>query len=218
MSGGEKDLLQRILPDAERLAADGYFREGVLLLRWAARIATRERLPLVLLSYHRILGDERARGARAQARVELDNQPAPLPQFPEVVPAVERNAFVPVPEGARSARKAVVVDLPPHRRRAGHTGGWVALIGACGALALMLQPDGLPGVRWGAPHATAGHSHAESHEASGLLLTWAQESLVSGDSIRARAHLRRVLEDPRTSVAEYAVAARFLIGLDAAAP
>jgi hypothetical protein len=209
---GETGLLLRVLSDAEWRAADGCFREAVVLLRWAARIVTRERLPLVLLAYHRILDIERA--SAAQERVELRSQTIPLPQFPQVAPAVERNAFVPAQEGAQGARTGSVANIPAQARRTAHRVRWTALVSVCGALAVMLQVDGLSSVRWGTP--TRGPSEAEPREAPGLLLTSARENLVSGDSIGARAHLRRVLEDPRTSGAEYAEAARMLIELSPA--
>lgn len=216
MSGaGETGLLLRVLADAERLAARGGFREGVVLLRWAARIATRERLPLVLLSYHRILGIQAMRCA--QGRGEPRSQAVPLPQFPEVAPAVEQNAFVPVHEVARARRRdSTIVNRPPLARRARHRDRWIALMGLCGALALIARQDGLHDLRPGIAGATGGHSDVVPSEAPGHLLLSARESIVSGDSMRARAHLRRVLADPRTSVAEYAEAAGLLIDLSPA--
>lgn len=214
MSGvGETGLLLRVLSDAERRAADGCFREAVVLLRWAAWMATRERLPLVLLSYHRILGIERRSGAPAEARVNTESQPIPLPQFPEIAPAVERNAFVPAQEVTRSPRRYSIVTLPTRGRRARHRARWIALIGLCGGLALIVRPDGRHDLRSSTAGATGGHSDVVPSEAPGHLLSSARESIDSGDSIRARAHLRRVLEDSGTSVAEYAEAARLLIEL-----
>lgn len=211
---GETGLLLRVLSDAERRAADGCFREAVVLLRWAARIVNRERLPLVLLAYHRILDIERASGA--QERVELRSQTIPLPQFPEVAPTVERNAFVPVQEVATPLRRdSTMVNRPPLGRRARHRDRWITLMGLCGALALIARQDGLHDLRPGIAGATGGHSDVVPSEAPGHLLLSARESIVSGDSMRARAHLRRVLADPRTSVAEYAEAAGLLIGLGA---
>lgn len=211
---GEHGLLLRVLADAEQRAADGYVREGVVLLRWAARIATRARLPVVLLSYHRIRGIERRSGAPAEAWVNTESQPIPLPQFPEVAPVVERNAFVPAQEGTQCARTGSVANLPAQARRTAHRVRWTALVSVCGALAVMLQVGGLSSVRWGTP--TPGPSEAEPPQAPGLLLISARDNLVSGDSIGARAHLRRVLEDPQTSGAEYAEAARMLIELSPA--
>ncbi len=212
---GEHGLLLRLLADSERWAAEGAFREAVVLLRWASRIAARDRLPLVLLSYHRIVGIERARGRREQG-VELGRQPVPLPRFPEVAPMVERNAFLPAQEVAwPSRRDSVTANGPPQARRPRAGLGWIALVGVCGALFLVLQPDGLPNVRLGKPSEINGRSDAEPRPTPGLVLTSARENLMRGDSTHARAQLRRVLEDPRTSVAEYADAAAILMRLDA---
>jgi hypothetical protein len=212
---GEHELLLRLLADSERWAAEGYFREAVVLLRWASRIATRDRLPLVLLSYHRILGVERSRGEREQG-VEIGCPSVQLPRFPEVAPMVERNAFLPAHEVARPPRRdSVAANGPPQARRPRSDVGWIALIGVCSALLLVRQPDGLSDAQLGRSSETNERSELEPRPTPGFVLTSARESLVRGDSTRARAQLRQVLEDPRTSIAEYADAAALLMRLDA---
>ena len=122
------DLVKRLLADAEEKAAEGRVREGYVLLRWASRLAPRNVVPVVLLTYHRLrtagqvreveVGDRglsrrAASGLSVSAScgggVTADALGFPVPRFPTRAPDLDRTAFVPAPRRAED----VGLPLPP---------------------------------------------------------------------------------------------------------
>jgi len=142
-------LLDRLLVDAETRAARREPREALLLLRWAATIASRTMMPRVLLAFHRVRalhvpGDRRRRGTLALEPVESDRLGFPVPRFASRPPELDRNSFVPAPRftpGAQlGAHGDAVADARPRPRISIRAAVLTLLVGAGAAAVLTVRP------------------------------------------------------------------------------
>ncbi len=86
-------LLDRLVQDAESLAAGGQRREGYALLRWAATACAPDALPAVLVTYHRMRAAAATPGTGEP--VETDALGFPAPRFARRAPEPDLHAFVP---------------------------------------------------------------------------------------------------------------------------
>jgi hypothetical protein len=142
-------LLDRLLVDAQTRAARSEWREALLLLRWAATIASRTVMPRVLLAFHRVRalhvpGNRHHGGTLAIEPVESDRLGFPVPRFASRPPELDRHAFVPSPRftpGTQpGAHPGPVADARP-RPRIGIRAAVVALmVGSGAAWVLTVDP------------------------------------------------------------------------------
>lgn len=140
-------LLDRLLVDAEARAARREPREALLLLRWAATIASRTMMPRVLLAYHRIralnMPLDHQRGAMSEPEpVQSDQLGFPVPRFASRPPELDRTSFVPAPRflpESRSEPRGDAAAGPRPRTRLGGMVSMVMLIAATAAAGAVLQ-------------------------------------------------------------------------------
>jgi hypothetical protein len=203
-------LLDRLLVDAEARAARREPREALLLLRWAATIASRTMMPRVLLAYHRIralnmpLDHQRAAMSEPEP-VQSDRLGFPVPRFASRPPELDRTSFVPAPRFLPESRSEPRGDAAAGPRPQARIGGMVSMViliaatAAAGAVLQHVRPA--DGARRAAAKAAAAAVRLGNPNEALAILDRVDDLDPRLLALRGRAHL--ALADTQAAVAAF---------------
>lgn len=227
-------LLDRLLLDAEARALRREPREALLLLRWAATIASRAVMPRVLLAFHRVralhpMSDPSARVPSSESPVETDHLGFPVPRFAIRPPDLDRTAFVPAPRFAPGMRietdgeSAIHPRLRPRGRpRFSVLVGVAGLVAAAGAVLMGVRPTSGGGaateaaaaaLRTGNPREAVALLDRLPDPDAPALIVRGRALLALADTPAAALSLQKAVEHPRATADDVISSARELARL-----
>jgi hypothetical protein len=226
-------LLDRLLVDAEARAVRREPREALLLLRWAATIASRAMMPRVLLAFHRVralhaMSDHSASVPPARSHVESDRLGFPVPRFAIRPPELDRTAFVPAPRFTSGMRIDAdgEAGVHPHPRAPG--GGRLVVllslvvVATTGAVLLGVRPWGGGGatteaaaaaLRLGNPREAVSILDRFPEPDTRALLVRGQALLALADTPAAALSLQKAVGHPGATAEDVISGARMLARL-----